>query len=516
MIDRNIRPERLSNAGLAFLVMVPVFVINYLVFVYGANSDNQFAYIIQLAADFFSIVTVTGLWVTILIDLLTPVHQLRDRSKRIDFLQSQRPSVDVFIPCAGEATEIVELTLAAAVKMDYAHRVFILDDGRSDVIRQLAVKYEVNYIRRPDRRHAKSGNINNGLQYSRADFFAIIDADFVPHPNFLTELLGYMEDEELAFVQSPQAYSNTHNFIARGTAVAQEVFYRYVLPARNSSESVFCVGTNVIFRRAAIDSIGGLFELDHSEDIWTSLTLHERGWKSLFISKILAIGLAPTTMTSYFKQQKRWAQGGFTIFFERNPLLSRSLSFDQKLQYFYSSSFYFVGFSIFVYIMLPLAYLFFGISPIEAVSPLDWAIHYLPYLAIFYSLPVFLLGRFSLAAISTSLATFSAYIEAFLATVFANRYTWVTTATSRRGDNDIVQYVWMQYLIIALTIPAIILALFRIDDLAVTIINIFWALINAGLIVVFLVKGSQTMPSPFAAQPAPKPMDHQPLTRQKP
>ena len=523
MLDRKTRPEKLSNAALVFLILAPIIVFNYLVFILNPhNAGNSIAYTLQLIADFFSIVTVSGLWVTILLDALTPAHQQHSPTRARLFLQEDKPTVDVFIPVAGEPLAMIEKTLKAAVAMPYPHGVIILDDGKSDTVKELAARYKVDYVRRPTNKFAKSGNINYGLSHSKAEFFAILDADFVPKPVFLMSLLGYMEDGQLAFVQSPQSYSNTHNFIARGTAAAQEIFYRYVLPAKNSSDSAFCVGTNVIFRRRAIDEIGGMFELDHSEDIWTSLTLHEHGWHSLFVGRVLAVGQAPDNIIAYFKQQKRWAQGGFTIFFHRNPLLSRHLSADQRVQYAYSALFYFVGFSIFIYLVLPLVYLYFGLSPVRITTSFAWAYHYIPYLAIFYALPILLIGRLSLAAVATSLATFSAYIEAFLDTILANRYEWITTSSSSARAGGLLSYIWPHIVIIILSIGGAIIGWFGVNDFVITSINCFWAVINAGLLGIFLVKGTERLPvepvkqatAPLVAKPKLRPQPVRPLRLQ--
>ena len=63
-------------------------------------------------------------------------------------------------------------------------------------------------------------------------------------------------------------------------AYMQSVFYRFIQPGRNHFNAAFCVGTNVMFRRGAIDDIGGMYTDSKSEDVWTSLMLHERGWQS--------------------------------------------------------------------------------------------------------------------------------------------------------------------------------------------------------------------------------------------
>ena len=83
----------------------------------------------------------------------------------------------------------------------------------------------------------------------------------------------------------------------------QSVFYRFIQPGRNRFNAAFCVGTNVIFRRAAIEDIGGMYTDSKSEDVWTSLELHERGWRSIYIPVTLAVGDAPETVEDYTKQQ---------------------------------------------------------------------------------------------------------------------------------------------------------------------------------------------------------------------
>ena len=99
----------------------------------------------------------------------------------------------------------------------------------------------------------------------------------------------------------------------------QTVFYRFIQPGRNHFNAAFCVGTNVVFRRAAVDDIGGMYTDSKSEDVWTSLMLHERGWRSVYIPDVLAVGDAPETIEAYTKQQLRWATGGFEILLHAQP-----------------------------------------------------------------------------------------------------------------------------------------------------------------------------------------------------
>ena len=198
-------------------------------------------------------------------------------------LDGREVSVDVLITVYGEALAKIRATATAAMAIKGRHGTWILDDGRSDEVRALAAELGCQYVRRLSGNGAKAGNINHALSLSKASFFCVFDADFVPHPDFLLETLPFFVNPTVAFVQTPQTYGNLVNMVSRGAGYMQAVFYRFVQPGRNHFNAAFCVGTNVIFRRAAIDDVGGIYTDSKSEDVWTSLMLHERGWKSIYI-----------------------------------------------------------------------------------------------------------------------------------------------------------------------------------------------------------------------------------------
>ena len=216
------------------------------------------------------------------------------------------------------------------------------------------------YLRRDSNEHAKAGNVNNALRLTDGEFFVLLDADFVPRPELLHEMLPHFADPTVAFVQSPQVYRNLDTLVSRGAAFMQSVFYTLIQPGKNRFNAAFCVGTNVVFRRAAVDELGGIYEKSKSEDIWTSILLHERGWRSIFTPQVLAIGDTPETVEAYTKQQLRWAQGGFEILLRHNPLSrKRRLTLDQRVQYLGSSAFYLTGVAPALLLLVPPLHIFF-------------------------------------------------------------------------------------------------------------------------------------------------------------
>lgn len=375
--------------------------------------------------------------------------------------------------------------------MDYKHKTYILDDGGSDLVKKLAKELGAYYIARKEHSDAKAGNVNHGLSQTHADFFVILDADHVPKKDFITKLLPYMDDSKLAMVQSPQYFANRDEFIPSGTAQAQDVFYRYICPAKNISNAVFSVGTNVIFRREAIEEIGGIAR-NKSEDIWTTFLLHKAGWKTLFVNEVLAIGEAPNTIIAFFKQQRRWAKGGLEMLIHNNPLKESKLDLDQKIQYLISNMFFLVGIPMIVYMGMPILYLLTGEKPLLIIDGTQWLIHYLPYFGLYFMLTWLLLGqKIRLATISTALASFYPYILGLFSVIFDTEQDWFATSSKKSKQDPIMKWVWPHVFIVFLSFFSLIVGWYGAIEFWATFFNSLWVLLNIFLLVTFLIKARE-------------------------
>ena len=227
-------------------------------------------YGILIAAELFNLSQALGFWWT--------VSHERVREKRAP---TQRVAVDVFIPVYKEPPEIVDLTVAAAVGLRGAEvRVYVLDDGNDDAMRDLADRYGVGYIRRARAHGREGGQHQPRPDKTSAPFIAVFDSDHVADPGFLEATLGWMEDPKIAFVQTPQYYANTeHNRIAAASWAQQALFFGAICRGKDGLGAVFCCGTNVLFRREAFESVGGFPTNSLTEDFELSIHLHEKGWQ---------------------------------------------------------------------------------------------------------------------------------------------------------------------------------------------------------------------------------------------
>lgn len=195
------------------------------------------------------------------------------------------PSVDVYLPCCSEPLEILENTYRHITQLDWpAHRlkIHVLDDGNQPAVRDLAARYGFAYLVRDDRpRLRKAGNLRWAFARTDGDFFAIFDADFCPRPDFLRELVvEHMADEGTAIVQSPQFFRVTpeQTWVEQGAGATQELFYRVVQVNRNKWGASICVGSNAVYRRAALEAVGGTAEIGFSEDVHTGYVCVVVSW----------------------------------------------------------------------------------------------------------------------------------------------------------------------------------------------------------------------------------------------
>ncbi|WP_236004142.1 glycosyltransferase family 2 protein [Nonomuraea antri] len=271
-------------------------------------------------------------------------HLLLQRSWRPDRV----PSVDVFLPTLGESLDVLRNTFhhVAALRWSGPLRVLVLDDADRPEVEMLAREYAFDYDSRPDRGHLKkAGNLDHGLTLSGSDLIAVFDADFCPRPDFLHHLVPYLEDPEVAIAQSPQFFDTEQDmpWVQRTAAAAQELFYRWLQPSRDADGGAICVGTNVVYRRAALDVIGGFPKIDHSEDIYTSVALMKHGLRTKYVPVLLAKGLSPDNVGSYVAQQYRWAMGCLSLLFSRDfhrtpmPWRARVSYWSGFLSYFVSA-----------------------------------------------------------------------------------------------------------------------------------------------------------------------------------
>jgi cellulose synthase (UDP-forming) len=296
--------------------------------------------------------------------------------------------VDILIPTYNENVEMLRRTVLATMRIRYPHETWLLDDGNRPAVKAIADEIGCRYLARVKNTNAKPGNLNNALKYATGDFVAIMDADFVAQINFLDRLLGYFSDPGVAFVQCPQSYYNITAFQYRAENRDRYLwhdegpFYDVLQPGRDYWNATSSCGTAVVYRRSAIDDIGGFAIETVTEDIHTAIRLHKRGYKSVYYPEPLAFGVAPNDLAEYSKTRHRWGQGNIqSLRCERVPF-SRGLTLMQRLCYLQFGLLYLEGWQRLILYFAPPFILMTGLYPVGNTQLFFW--FFVPYMLLDY------------------------------------------------------------------------------------------------------------------------------------
>jgi len=290
--------------------------------------------------------------------------------------------------------------------------------------------------------------------------------------------MGYFSDKEVALVQTPQYYENREqNFLTTAAWEQQELFFGPICRGKNRLNATFWCGTNAVIRRTALESIDGIPEDNIAEDFLASLKMHEKGWKSVYVPKVLAEGLAPHNLGNYVLQQFRWARGSSEIMFKHNPIFSRGLTWGQKIQYLYSSSYYLNGFVILIDALIPIYVLFSGALPVKAGTS-DFMLYFFPF--IFSTLHLLMLSTentVTYRAIQLSVSSFYVFIKAVLSTIFGVKAKFNITSKSEETGNFLFLVIpHLAYA--ALGVAAIIYAFAKNGFVPSILTNASWIIFN--------------------------------------
>ena len=440
---------------------------------------NPILFGVLLVAELFNVTQALGFWWTC---AFSPRRKV-GRTDHTDHIVDIDIDVDVFIPTYDEPVEIVEATVAAAVAMRGARvRVWLLDDGDREAMRRLADRHGARHVRREVHSGAKAGNINHALGLTDAPYVVVLDCDHVPHTDFLARTLPRFADDDngaVAFVQTPQYYANAaENRIADASWSQQSLFFGPIAQGKDARRAMFCCGTNVVFRRDALESVGGFPEDSVTEDFELSIELHERGWESAYVPDVLASGLGPEDLGAYVSQQHRWARGCVGAL---PRILSAGLPWRQKVHYLLSASYFLTGWTVLIYLSMPVIRILFGAQPVGDASADGFLTAFVPY----FGLAVVAVatvggGRYTFAAYALAASTFWVHVHASVRALLRRPSRFVVTP--KQGAS---QRQWRAagptLAVIGVLVVVIVFGLVR-DRTPATINNVAFALFHIAIL----------------------------------
>ena len=471
-LDRNNALHRTIVCSIAILLMW-----RYMIWrLFGSLPEQGLTLDYCVGIIFVSGEVLSMLSTTMSLFFLTKIrNRTPDVEANLHWLRSQSaPLVDVLICTYNENRLILEQTIVGAMSMNHSNtRVWICDDGRREWLRQLCEEHGCGYITRKDNAHAKAGNINNALVYlcdlgTPPEFISVLDADFVPKPDFLTRCLALMREPNVGIVQTPQHFVNPDPIqgnlaLSRVWPDEQRYFFDVLMASKDAWGAAFCCGTSSVIRVNPLMQIGGFPTDSVTEDYLVTLRLREIGYQTIYLNEQLSLGLAPEGLKEYITQRSRWCLGFVQICRGKSgPLrLQNTLTFVDRVilteTFLYWSATH--AFRLLA-LIIPILFLLFGIQAVHA-SFQDVLSYFLPCFIVQMSV----LGWMTQARVMPIMADVSQLIAAHsaLKAVVAGLFNPVGQkfkVTAKGGNRDVLFVEWsllrMLLAYLVLTIVAVI------------------------------------------------------------
>jgi cellulose synthase/poly-beta-1,6-N-acetylglucosamine synthase-like glycosyltransferase len=254
------------------------------------------------------------------------------------------PFVTIQLPIYNEMY-VVERLIDNIARFDYPKdrfEIHVLDDStdetleitRRKVEEYKAKGFQIEQIRRKERKGYKAGALRDGMQYARGEFIAIFDADFLPRPDFLKQTLPYFRDDSVGVVQTRWEHLNEdYSLITQLQALQLNVHFTVEQTGRMAGGYMLQFnGTAGVWRRETIDDAGGWEADTLTEDFDLSIRAQLKGWKIRYLEEIGSPAELPAEMNSLKSQQFRWMKGGAETAKKMLPTVWRSrLSLDKKV-----------------------------------------------------------------------------------------------------------------------------------------------------------------------------------------
>jgi cellulose synthase/poly-beta-1,6-N-acetylglucosamine synthase-like glycosyltransferase len=255
------------------------------------------------------------------------------------------PMVTVQLPMFNEMY-VADRLLEGIACLDYPKdklEIQVLDDSTDETTSIAAKKvaelvergYDATYVHRTDRTGYKAGALENGLRFNKGDFTLVFDADFVPTPSIIKDLIHYFTNPKVGMVQARWGHLNRdYSMLTRVQSMMLDGHFVIEHIARNRSGRFFNFnGTAGIWRKSAIVDAGGWQHDTLTEDMDLSFRAQLRGWEFIYVPDAIAPAEIPCEMNSFKSQQFRWAKGSAQTAKKLLPIVLRAkIPFKVKLE----------------------------------------------------------------------------------------------------------------------------------------------------------------------------------------
>ncbi len=225
------------------------------------------------------------------------------------------PAVTIVVPAYNEE-RVIQASIRSLLRLEYAnYDIIVVDDGSTDATYARAVELEgchdgvtVRVVTQANRGKARA--LNAGIALARTPFILCMDGDSVLAPGTLRYAMRHFADPRIGAVGGNVKVINRTNLWSRMQALEYVVGLNLSRRAQAFLRNVSIVpGPVGIFRRSALEAVGGYESDTYAEDTDLTLKLLAAGWQIEYEERSIAYTEAPERLLDLIKQRYRWSRG---------------------------------------------------------------------------------------------------------------------------------------------------------------------------------------------------------------
>jgi cellulose synthase (UDP-forming) len=234
----------------------------------------------------------------------------------------------------------------------------------------------------PRRTRCKEGNLAyfyDHYGYDGYDFVSQLDADHVPAPGYLEEMLKPFAHPSVGYVSAPSICDSNAatSWSARARLNVEDVIFGALHAGYNARYAPMCIGSHYAVRTRALREIGGLGP-ELAEDFSTTMMMNAAGWRGVHAVDAIAHGEGPNNFADFVTQEFQWSRSLTTILLQWFPSHAAGLPWRIKLQFTFSLLWYpLFALAMLASYLLPIIALLRG-RPFADVSYLGFLVHTVP------------------------------------------------------------------------------------------------------------------------------------------
>ena len=225
------------------------------------------------------------------------------------------PPISILVPAYNEG-RVLERALTSLMQLEYPeYEVLVIDDGSTDDTLAIASEWEgrrgpghFRVITKPN--GGKATALNAGIDHSSHPLILCMDADSYLEPRALLKAARHFSDPAVGAVAGNVKVENRGRIVTKLQAL--EYIEGLNMPRRAQG---FISAVNIVpgpiglFRREALEEIGGYDTDTFAEDADLTLKIMEVGWRVQYEDESIAWTEAPESWRDLTQQRYRWTRG---------------------------------------------------------------------------------------------------------------------------------------------------------------------------------------------------------------